>query len=1362
MDYDLTRLGEKEFEHLSQALLVRHLGPDVEIYGAGPDGGREAAWEGHLDALDSDLDLTPERWGGYNVAQAKYCNNTGVPKENARWITKQIKHEFDQWTNPETKRERKPNSYLIITNVRLSAVSGGGADKVHNDLLAYARDRGLILDNLAIWHYDKIRTLLDNSADIRAGYAAWTTPGDVLARLLQSESSISAEFHAVLETHAAKLILEDTRLNLTQAGSVGDGTLDIADVYIELPARSEHEDYETKPIKVDPRGARLGITSELIATADHKLDAAAIKSDKNLTRACRIVLIGGPGQGKSTVTQYLTQLYRAAFIKGTAVADTPEVGAACKAVTDHATSIGLTSPVARRWPVRIVLTELADSLSKGAVNSVLHYICAELSRRSAAEVAVASLRAWLRSYPWLVIFDGLDEVPESSNRAEVLNAISDFYIDARGFGADVVIVTTTRPQGYNNDFNKVECRHYELTPLPRDTALSYANQLISKRLGEKTDRSRRVWTRLEKASADKNTSILMSTPLQTTILTILVERLGHAPKDRWRLFSSYYRVIYQREQEKGGPLAELLQDYESDINAIHFEIGFILQQRGQSSGDATSSISKPEFTEIIAQRMRTNGNSPEEASRLADEIVRLATDRLVFLAVLRSNAIGFEIRSLQEYMAAERIATGPESTISHNVRAIAESDYWRNVLLFVAGSIFANKNHLCAEIVALCNDLNTASAAHRSALLGSHLAHALLSERISVTKPVYSRLLATTVTDLLKLPPETQCQRVANLLSLGHEIELESALRQAVVGSRTQRLSAALTLSMLEDYYDTTWATKLLKDLTGSASEEFARDLLSLGFTFDAGPLIKHLSPTLESMDFRRLSRILPSALMPRSNGRARVLDVMPPRIAAILEKHTLDESQRQDGKAGTMKGMPGLELAWNNATHHSRGLDALASYGGDDETWKNIAKIASCAIEYTSDSLSRALAVAQNTDTGALRTLMRILPWPFNVCFDDLLRLPGWSVRADAYVGAEQNLQSRDQYYADRCQELIDAAKRGEMGNTEEWNSIIESSPRHVDLRSFLPLEYRLGSITGDALPTGASYPPEAVLLLSNVSFSIAYNSEAGEGVEAWVALAAGVHSRMPACVLKDRIFELVRFIVSVSMRHKERRSISFSDNPTESTPGSVIHSFISNIGRTGDYESTSWLSLVQDDATKIFSEILDRIIAAETVVTDSDNEVARIIDSLPNGNIPWRIARILLGEPHLQFPADFFQRIDFGDGSESKKLDQFKHLAVAVEALRRYPAIDAETWVHDYVLTAIDRNEYHWNSWYERALTIDNYNMAFLLTWLMSLTHHNLQFVAEVTLELTNSQPTHVGPLVEEIFRELAAGTADELIFE
>jgi hypothetical protein len=49
------------------------------------------------------------------------------------------------------------------------------------------------------------------------------------------------------------------------------------------------------------------------------------------------------------------------------------------------------------------------------------------------------------------------------------------------------------------------------------------------------------------------TSQLMSSPLQVTFMATVVAARGDPGEDRWQLFDSYYRTIYDREQQKAVP-----------------------------------------------------------------------------------------------------------------------------------------------------------------------------------------------------------------------------------------------------------------------------------------------------------------------------------------------------------------------------------------------------------------------------------------------------------------------------------------------------------------------------------------------------------------------------------------------------------------------------------------------------------------------------------------------------------------------------------------------------------------------------------------------------------------------------------------
>nr|GID89547.1 hypothetical protein Ade03nite_84710 [Actinoplanes derwentensis] len=69
MRYDLDALGEMEFEDLAQALSIHVLGPGVQVFGDGPDGGREAAFEGTVTFPEPD---PAGPWRGYGVIQAEF------------------------------------------------------------------------------------------------------------------------------------------------------------------------------------------------------------------------------------------------------------------------------------------------------------------------------------------------------------------------------------------------------------------------------------------------------------------------------------------------------------------------------------------------------------------------------------------------------------------------------------------------------------------------------------------------------------------------------------------------------------------------------------------------------------------------------------------------------------------------------------------------------------------------------------------------------------------------------------------------------------------------------------------------------------------------------------------------------------------------------------------------------------------------------------------------------------------------------------------------------------------------------------------------------------------------------------------
>lgn len=784
MRYDLARLDPKAFERLSQALLRAEHGSLITMFGDGRDGGREATWNGTLESY-----YGPDDWTGYGVIQAKHREGDHDPADNLQWIKKQIGPELKSWAT-RSQEQRCPDYLLFVTGVRLSSVPGYGIDAANKYVRDQIQKHALPIRAFRILHFDDVSRLLDNHQEIRRTYAASVTPGDVLTALLDSTVEEEAELKRLLLEHAARSLVDEDLLNLTQAGSVSDAQASVLDTFVDLPLSVNDElnfEFAEQPggdptsilDSVDPDLAELKAAAYLIRKADRAHSQGS--EEKQEEKARRTVLVGGPGQGKSTVTQFLAQVYRANILRGTAM-EQGDVARVLRTVKECRERVSDVDPMKWRWPVRIVLPSLADALQREE-KGVLGYLAQRVSERSSGVVTAGHLRKWLSKYPWLVLIDGFDEVPSSSNRADVLRAIQDFYIEAASLGADVVVVCTTRPQGYSQEFTPDLYEHISLAKLKKEQSSEFATRYITNRVGNNAEKSRSLLEKFQSALTHESSARLLNTPLQVTIMVLLLEKFGRAPKDRWQLFSNYYDVIFAREQEKPGELAELIADFQGDINFLHKQIGYVLQERSGEAGETSSLMPREEFESLIEARLKAQGHGEDEARRLRENFSRLVTDRLVFLSFVVGEDVGFELRSLQEFMAGEYIVALPEIEIMEDLERRAKESHWRNAALFALGHVFARRDHLKAEAILLLDRLNNDSLPDRRPGVGADLAIALIEDGACATQPKYDVELAVRGAAALDLEVNRKAMLRLSELAVT-SAPLERVLRRALADFR--------------------------------------------------------------------------------------------------------------------------------------------------------------------------------------------------------------------------------------------------------------------------------------------------------------------------------------------------------------------------------------------------------------------------------------------------------------------------------------------------------------------------------------------------------------------------------------------------
>jgi hypothetical protein len=251
-----------------------------------------------------------------------------------------------------------------------------------------------------IWHHDKLCRMVDGQPALLRTYAALIMPSTLIARLLERMGGTPASVGPGITAQTAKELTAKQWVRLSEVGEAENQRVTLGDIAVGLPGRRDN-------------GQSLaGVVAHLITHGD-----ALLRPSCGRPQRPRLALVGGPGQGKSTLTQLLCQAYRVALLDGL-----PEhlLGPAAAALHPRRqrqlTDIGLPAPRLLRWPLQIELIDFAEYIAGGEDHSLLSYLAQVVSRRAPDRVTAGDLLMWLHTWPSLLVLDGLDEVPATAVR----------------------------------------------------------------------------------------------------------------------------------------------------------------------------------------------------------------------------------------------------------------------------------------------------------------------------------------------------------------------------------------------------------------------------------------------------------------------------------------------------------------------------------------------------------------------------------------------------------------------------------------------------------------------------------------------------------------------------------------------------------------------------------------------------------------------------------------------------------------------------------------------------------------------------------------------------------------------------------
>ncbi|MEU5594523.1 hypothetical protein [Streptomyces sp. NPDC020298] len=496
--------------------------------------------------------------------------------------------------------------------------------------------------------------------------------GDVTINVGTAPSGSGTEYtYRHLLTFLQKELRSGSRVRLLDPALREQQSL--ADIFVDLDVRLIPDSRQ------DQGGHRLfdGPPDEAFAFLQQQL---------SLDGASRTVLIGGPGQGKTTAVQMLAQVHRCAILRNCDPEMlSPRTAAELERVDRLLSRLELSPPSGARLPLWIEADVLAAYLRQAseARSSLWHFLAERHERVLNIPVSTDTIRALVEGRPTLLVLDGYDEVPPRYRHA-VMEHVMDFADEMQVARANTAVVFTSRPQAYKDELRSHQFVAWSLAQLTPEAAERHAVILAGVE-----DEGQRLLSLFRTALNGSAVLDLLNTPLHVALLIALLAESGPPPTSRHLLFSRYYDHVYVREQGRGGELGAFLEKHRHLVDELHRRAAFhVLATAGD--GSEQRGIAVGEFAEIARSLVREVKLADDDTELdVVRQLIRFTRERLVLIVGVDADEVGFQIKSFTEFLAAAHLAqTSDECLIRERFRAVAASEPWRNVARFMAAAAF--------------------------------------------------------------------------------------------------------------------------------------------------------------------------------------------------------------------------------------------------------------------------------------------------------------------------------------------------------------------------------------------------------------------------------------------------------------------------------------------------------------------------------------------------------------------------------------------------------------------------------------------------------------------------------------------------
>lgn len=671
MDYQYENLGDERFQEFCHSILNKEF-PNAQAFPVGqPDGGR-----------DSIVYTMSHAKKEFIVFQVKFVRNPQKIQDVHKWLVDTISKEVKKINKLIPKGA---NAYYLITNISGTAhLDVGSIDKLNKIL-----EDSISIPAMCWWRND-ITGKIDSDPMFKWSFPEILYGQDILnSALFQGLNEHKERRENVIQAYLADQYDLDNQVKFRQI----DLQNYLLDLFTDVPIRLKKFDEKNKGLEqtlnmLDRiQQKRIGLNEEFYFFDEpNNIGAAEFLLNPIVqNKIDKILLEGGPGQGKSTISQFICQVHRLRLLEkkkelaliSEKLKNTP-VRIPFKIDLRH-----IASWVEQKNPYKESLND--DYFIKNWDNSLESFLVGHIFYHSKnRDFTSNDLVAIFKLSQVLLVFDGFDEIANITVRNEVVEFINKGLNRLSQTCKSIQVLITSRPAAFSDavGFSVEQYPHFELIDITPTIINEYVEKWV-KASGLNDRETAEIKKLVEEKIKLPHLRDLAKSPMQLAIFISLLRTKGEAlPNKRTALYDSYINLFFDRESEK----STIIRDNRDLIFDIHQFLAWILHSESEmykTSGIIQVDDLKSKLTEYLEK---------EEYSTGITEIFVAVEERVCALVSRVQGTYEFEVQPLREYFCGLYLyKTAPHSppgfeksgTKPDRFEAVTRNFYWQNVLRFL-------------------------------------------------------------------------------------------------------------------------------------------------------------------------------------------------------------------------------------------------------------------------------------------------------------------------------------------------------------------------------------------------------------------------------------------------------------------------------------------------------------------------------------------------------------------------------------------------------------------------------------------------------------------------------------------------------